>query len=117
MKLAAAELRRISLPLVSPFRTSFGVETERDILLVRIETPDADGWGECVAGIRPLYSSEYIDGAQHVMEHFLLPRLFALDDVDAHAVAPALHPIKGHAMAKAALEMAILDAQLRASGT
>jgi O-succinylbenzoate synthase len=117
VKLVAAELRRIALPLVSPFRTSFGVETDRDILLVRIETPEAEGWGECVAGTAPLYSSEFIDGAQHVMENFLLPRLFTAGDIDAHGVAPILHPIKGHAMAKAALEMAILDAQLRASGT
>jgi O-succinylbenzoate synthase len=51
------------------------------------------------------------------MENFLLPRLFAAADIDAHGVAPTLHPIKGHAMAKAALEMAILDAQLRSSGT
>jgi o-succinylbenzoate synthase len=116
LKLLAAELRRIELPLVSPFRTSFGIEDTRDILLVRVETPDGDGWGECVAGTAPLYSAEYADGAQHVIERFLLPRLFAVDDVDANAVGDLLRPIKGHAMAKAALEMAILDAQLRAAG-
>lgn len=116
MKLLAAELRRISLPLVAPFRTSFGVETERDILLIRVETPDAEGWGECVAGRDPLYSSEYIDGAQQVIERFLLPRLLGFSDIDAHQVAPMLHPVKGHAMAKGALEMAVLDAELRGAG-
>ncbi|MGH2808403.1 MAG: o-succinylbenzoate synthase [Actinomycetota bacterium] len=117
MKLVAVELRRIALPLVSPFRTSFGIETTRDILLVRVETPESEGWGECVAGAEPLYSAEFIDGAQYVTEHFLLPRLFAAGDIDAHAVAPVLRGIKGHPMAKGALEMAILDAQLRAAGT
>lgn len=116
MKLVAVELRRIGLPLVSPFRTSFGEETDRDILLVRVETPEAEGWGECVAGVEPLYSSEYIDGAQQVIERFLLPKLFAAGDIDASAVAPLLSGIKGHAMAKAAVEMAVLDAQLRAAG-
>ena len=117
MKINAVELRRISLPMVSPFRTSFGIETTRDILLVRVESPEAEGWGECVAGIEPLYSPEYVEGAQHVIERFLIPRLVALGDVDAHSVAPALHAVKGHPMAKAAVEMAVLDAQLRTAGT
>jgi O-succinylbenzoate synthase len=116
MKLSAVELRRIKLPLVAPFRTSFGTELERDILLVRVETPDSEGWGECVAAPEPLYSPEYADGAAYVIEHFLLPRLFDEPDVDAHAVAGLLRHIKGHPMAKGALEMAILDAQLRAAG-
>jgi len=49
VKLDAVELRRIRLPLVSPFRTSFGTETQKDALLVRAITPEAQGWGECVA--------------------------------------------------------------------
>ena len=116
MKINAVELRRIHLPLVAPFRTSFGIEKDRDILLIRVETPDAEGWGECVAGTAPLYSSEYIEGAEQVIERFLVPRLFGLDDVDAAAVAPTLAAVKGHAMAKGALEMAILDAELRVAG-
>jgi o-succinylbenzoate synthase len=116
MKLTGVELRRVALPLVSPFRTSFGTETARDVLLVRAVTPDAEGWGECVAMDAPLYSSEYVDGAQAVVRDFLLPRLFALDDVRAAGVGPALHAIKGHPMAKAAVETAVLDAELRAAG-
>ena len=58
MKLTGVELRRISLPLVSPFRTSFGTETTRDALLVRVVSTEAEGWGECVAMSGPLYSSE-----------------------------------------------------------
>ena len=50
MKLHAVELRRIHLPLVAPFETSFGVQTERDVLLVKAITDAGDGWGECVAG-------------------------------------------------------------------
>ena len=36
------ELRRIAMPLVSPFRTSFGSQTARDILLVRVDLADAE---------------------------------------------------------------------------
>jgi O-succinylbenzoate synthase len=114
VKITGVELRRVAMPLVSPFRTSFGTETARDVLLVRVVTPDAEGWGECVAMSQPLYSSEYADGAAEVIRRFLLPRLPA--EVDAQAASRAMAPVKGHRMAKAALETALLDAQLRASG-
>ena len=114
MKIEAVELRRIHLPLVSPFRTSFGTQTERDVLLIQVKGPDSDGWGECVAMSEPLYSAEYVDGAQAVIRDHLLPRLGLLPDVPAHGVAPALAAVKGHPMAKAALEMAVLDAELSA---
>ena len=116
VKLTALELRRIALPLVVPFRTSFGTQTDREILLVRAVTPDGDGWGECVALSEPLYSSEYVDGAEHVIRHHLAPRLFACDALTAATVAPALGAVRGHRMAKAALEAAVLDAELRAAG-
>ncbi|MBV9293599.1 MAG: o-succinylbenzoate synthase [Frankiales bacterium] len=116
MKLTAVELRRISLPLVAPFRTSFGTETTKDALLIRAITPDAEGWGECVAMDEPLYSYEHVDGAQDVVRRFLLPRLFAAGEVTAGQVASVLEPVKGHPMAKAAVEMALLDAELRQAG-
>lgn len=116
MKLDAFELRRIRMPLVGAFRTSFGVETERDILLVRALTPESEGWGECVAMSEPLYSSEFVDGAQEVIRRFLLPMLFSAGEISASAVGPTLEPIKEHRMAKAAVETAVLDAELRARG-
>ncbi|MFC4913782.1 o-succinylbenzoate synthase [Actinomadura gamaensis] len=115
MKIDGIELRRIAMPLVAPFRTSFGVETARDVLLVRVVTPDAEGWGECVAMDLPLYSSEYVEGAADVLRRFLIPAL-PRDGVDAHAVERALEPVKGHRMAKAALQTAVLDAELRTAG-
>lgn len=117
MRLERVELRRVRLPLRAPFRTSFGVETDRDILLLRAWTSVGDGWGECVAGSDPLYSSEYVDAAQHVLKHHLLPRLLGRDLGGAQDVAEMLKPVAGHRMAKAAVEMAVLDAQLRGSRT
>jgi O-succinylbenzoate synthase len=116
MKLEAVELRRIHLSLVAPFETSFGVQTQRDVLLVKAITTDGEGWGECVASEEPTYSSEYVDGAQHVLIHHLLPRLFERPGVAAEDVGEVLRPVHGHQMAKAAIEMAVLDAQLRARG-
>ncbi|MCS7475651.1 o-succinylbenzoate synthase [Umezawaea endophytica] len=116
MKLTGVELRRVRLPLVAPFRTSFGTQTARDVLLLRAVTDEAEGWGECVAMSDPLYSSEYVDAAADVLTRFLVPALGARGRLDANSVAPALEPFRGHRMAKAALEMAVLDAELRAEG-
>ncbi|MFE7108211.1 o-succinylbenzoate synthase [Streptomyces sp. NPDC057575] len=116
MKITGVELRTVEMPLVAPFRTSFGTETVREVLLVRVVTDEGEGWGECGAGTAPLYSSQYTRGAADVLERFLVPALAAVPGLDAHRVAPALSAFKGHRMAKAALETAVLDAELRARG-
>jgi len=116
MRIEAVDLRRINIPMIAPFRVSFGVEHHRDILLIRVVADGAEGWGECVAMSRPLYSPEYVDGAEDVIRRHMLPRLFEAGDVAADQVAEILRPIHGHPMAKAALEMAILDTELRGAG-
>lgn len=114
--LEAIELRVLHMPLVSPFTTSFGTETVREVIIVRARTSDGDGWGEIVTQQAPLYSSEYTQGAWDVTQRFLAPAL-----LDAGTLAPAdvsrlLDPFVGHRMAKAGLELAVLDAALRAQG-
>ena len=116
MKIEGFELRRVAMPLVSPFRTSFGTQTERDILLVKAVTDAAEGWGECVTLPDPVYSPEYTEGAVDVLKRFFIPALAAHGVADANAVGEALRAFKGHRMAKAVLETAVLDAELRAEG-
>ncbi len=116
MRLQQIELRRIALDLVTPFRTSFGEETHRDVLLVRVVTDQGDGWGECVAGNEPFYSAEYVEGSAAVIRDHLWPMLRRADLPSAHSVGQVLSKVKGHRMSKAALEMAVLDAELRAEG-
>jgi O-succinylbenzoate synthase len=111
------ELRRVHLPLVRPFRTSFGTAAERETTIVRVTTASAEGWAECAAEPDPLYSSEFLDGCDLVIRDHLIPRLQALGDrLTAEHVATALAPVKGHPMSKAVLETAILDAQLKETG-
>ena len=116
MKLSEVELRRLKLPLVSPFRTSFGTQTGRDVLVVKVTSPEAEGWAECSALEDPVYSPEYVQGAAEMMTRYLIPALRDSGDVRAETVAPTLAFVKGHRMAKAALETAILDAELKARG-
>src|SRR5258708_20892076 len=116
MKLEAVELRRIRISVLAPFETSFGTQSERDILIIKAITDVGEGWGECVAGEEPDYSSEYVEAAQHVLVHHLLPPLLARPSLTAADVAVLLRRFHGHGMAKALMEMAVLDAELRLRG-
>ncbi|KAA0960009.1 o-succinylbenzoate synthase [Microbacterium sp. ANT_H45B] len=121
MHIDRVELITVRMPLVHPFTTSFSTQTERRPLLVRVtasrEGRTVTGWGECVALFDPSYSPEYLDGAREMLRRFLVPSLLewqaAGRTVSAETVAAATAHVVGHRMAKAALEMAVLDAGLR----
>ena len=114
MKLKEIELRIIHLPLVRPFRTSFGTQTSREVLMVKVVNENGTtGWAECVAMSEPLYSPEYVAGCLDLMKNFLIPALKSKPEITAEDVPVILKPFLGGQMAKASLETAILDAQLR----
>ncbi len=111
------ELREVALPLVRPFRTSFGEEREKRAILVRVLTDHDEGWGECVASSEPRYSEEWLDGAWSVLERHLCPGLLRNPRVERPEDAGAtLSWVRGHRMAKASLDAAALDAYLRNRG-
>lgn len=112
MRVTHVRLHRLRLPLATPFRTAHGRDTYRNALLVEVIGPEAEGWGECVAETDPSYTAEYTDGAAHVMTEFLLPRLNGAS-VHASELHRTFSPIKGHPMAKAGIEAAVLDAECR----
>lgn len=117
MRLHRLTLHHLQLPLVSPFTTSFGTQTERHLYLVEAtvegRSGPVTGWGECVALPDPVYSPEYLDGCAAVTQRWLAPSLFAVTDLTAETVAHHLRHVVANPMAKAAVEMAVLDAQLR----
>jgi O-succinylbenzoate synthase len=109
------ELREISLALREPFRISSGVESRRRILLVRLAGEGVEGWGECVAGEHPNYGPETVDTAWLAICTWLAPRLLGRSFAAPDLVQPALERnIRGHNMAKAALEMAAWELAARA---
>ena len=113
MKIEAIHIREVNMPLAFPFETSFGVTTGRRILLVELEADGLRSWGECVAGEHPYFSDEMVDTAWHITETELAPRLLN-KEVESGRDCPALfEQVRGHRMAKAALENAVweMDAQ------
>lgn len=122
MRIDEVELRVVALPLRTPFVAAHGTVAVRTAVLVRVAGPDGEGWGECAALPEPTYTAEFTDGALLALREHLVPRLF---DAAAHrstglgaaGVAAALAGVVGHPMAKAAIELALLDAEGWATGT
>ncbi len=107
LRLERVEVRRVSLPLRFPFETSVGRTTTKRFLLVSVFADGVAGHAECVADVDPFYLPETNDTALHVLRDFLVPMAFALDLASPGDVLPALTRVRGHEMAKAALEMAV----------
>jgi o-succinylbenzoate synthase len=110
------EVRRLSLPLVHPFETSFARVTEKNFFLVSVSAQGTTGYGEAVADDDPYYLPETNATVLHVLRDFLVPLLFTLDVHHPRAVSPAFARIRGHEMAKAALEMAVWELHARFLG-
>ena len=105
--LDALELVRVRLPLVRAMTSGHGTESMRDVVLVRAVGADGvEGWGECSALEAPTYTGEYTAGAWAMLRDVLGPAV----------VAGRLGVVRGHPMASAAVELAVTDRWLRATG-
>ncbi|HEY6763190.1 MAG TPA: o-succinylbenzoate synthase [Candidatus Sulfotelmatobacter sp.] len=111
MKIEAITLREIGMPLVHFFETSFGRTYHRRILLITVHCQGIDGWGECIAGEDPFYSSEWIESSWATISSYLVPAILG-KEIEAGRETPFLMAkIRGHRMAKAAIENAVWDAE------
>lgn len=113
MRLRRVTLREIRMKLVAPFEISVDRIESRRIVLVEADADGVVGWGECVAGETPAYSPETTETAWHILRDFLWPLLRDKDFAAAADVWPMLAWVRGHNMAKAALEAAIWDAEAK----
>ncbi|RZU39844.1 O-succinylbenzoate synthase [Edaphobacter modestus] len=109
LNIDAIHMREINMPLAHPFETSFGLTTSRRILLVELESEGLTAWGECVAGEHPYFSDEMIDTAWIITETELAPRLLDANPEGGGDVPEIFKQVRGHRMAKAALENAVWD--------
>lgn len=110
MEIATIHARELSMQLVAPFRTSFGVTHNRRILLLEVcSTDGVSGWGELTAAEGPFYNSETTDTAWIVLRKYLAPLLLRKPIDTPEDARPAMEAVRGHEMAKAALETAVWD--------
>jgi o-succinylbenzoate synthase len=116
MKIDRVELLELRMPLVHFFETSFGRTTNRRIVLVRAEAEGLAGWGEVTCGETPFYSHETPDTAWHILRDFLIPWALEKSWDSPQEIAWRFGPVRGHNMAKAALENALWDIEAQRQG-
>ncbi len=109
MKIERIELFHLKMPLVRPFVTSVARYTDREMLIVRAESGGVSGWGEVPAPAAPFYSPETSQTAWHIIRDFLAPRLKDREFAGPGPVSELFSFVRGHPMAKAGIEMAVLD--------
>lgn len=109
MKIERLEIYHVRMPLVHFFETSFGREHERESLVVRVMAEGLSGWGECPASATPSYSYETVQTAWHVVRDFLAPKLRGAEIASPGPISELFSFVRGHNMAKAGIEMAVLD--------
>jgi O-succinylbenzoate synthase len=116
VRIERVELRLVKLPLVHFFETSFGRIDDKHFILVRVEGDGVVGYGECVADVDPYYSAETNDTCWHIITSFIAPRVVGAEFAHPREVFAALKAIRGHNMAKAAVEMAAWDLYAKQRG-
>jgi O-succinylbenzoate synthase len=116
MRIREVILRELRMQLIAPFETSFGKSDVRRVLLVEANVDGMSGWGECVAGENPGYSPETTETAWHILRDHLWALAKDKDLASAADLWQLLEPVRGHNMAKAALEAALWDAEAKQKG-
>ncbi len=116
MKLEKFHLYQLSMPLLTPFETSFGRIDRRECLLVEVHSAGLIGFGECPADRDPGYCYETTGTAWHILSEFILPELLGADVDGPEDFQQRMAPVRGHQMAKAGLEMALWDLLGKAQG-
>jgi O-succinylbenzoate synthase len=109
MKITKVTLRHVSMPLRSPFETSFGRSKARDCLILEAQAGDLTGYGECVADRDPGYSEETVQTTWHILSDFILPAVLDKDLGSAQELQQRMDFVRGNRMAKAGVEMALWD--------
>jgi O-succinylbenzoate synthase len=109
MRIERLELLHLRLPLVHFFETSFGRVYDHEVLIVRAESEGLVGYGEVPASAAPRYSYETVHTAWHVIRDFLAAKLKGQEIGGPGPISELFDFVRGHNMAKAGIEMALLD--------
>src|SRR5438445_3566691 len=116
MRIREITLQEVRMKLVASFESSMDRTVVRRIVLVQADVDGVIGWAECVAGETPYYSPETADTAWLILRDFLWPMIKGKEFANAGEVWELLTRVRGHNMAKAALEAAVWDAEAKQKG-
>lgn len=108
---------RLEMPLKHPFETSFGKLMTRDFLIVSATSGDITGYGESTAFPLPFYNEESTETVLYILKKLIIPQVLKMEKLEhPEDLDPIFQSVKGHRMAKAALEGAVWDLYCKKKG-
>ncbi len=116
IRIEAAELRIVSLPLVTPFVISTGTMTGKTFPLLVLKGEGLEGIAEGVMDPTPDYLEETVPAAMAFLRDVLLPAIVGKRFASPYELGPILAPWRGNRMAKAVVEMALWDLWAKSLG-
>jgi len=111
MHIEAVTLRKLKMRLKAPFETSFGITRDRTVVLVELLADGVTGWAEVTTTEGPFFNSETPETAWLIIRGFLVPLLLGKDVVSASEIPSIFAAIRGHEMARAAVENGLWDVE------
>jgi O-succinylbenzoate synthase len=109
LKIESIELHHLSIPFVNPFKFASGTKLTHSCILIAVKSNGLTGWGECPAFEEPYYTCETLTTANYILTNFLIPSLLGKNLNSPQDVLLYFSKVRGHPMAKAALECAVWD--------
>ncbi|WGG44912.1 o-succinylbenzoate synthase [Rossellomorea sp. DA94] len=117
MKIESITLHIISMPLKKPFVTHLQTVKDREGIIVEVRDIDGMcGLGEGVAFSTPWYTEETVKTSFHMLKDVLIPLMNSKTFYHPGEIGKRFEAVRGNAMAKAALEMALWDLYARKQG-
>ncbi|AFZ47030.1 o-succinylbenzoic acid (OSB) synthetase [Cyanobacterium stanieri PCC 7202] len=109
MKIERIDLYYLEIPFIYLFKTN-GINIDsHSCLIVKIYSDGLIGYGECPTFNEPFYNYETITTAHHILTDFLIPLLLQKNINSPQEITQILSPVRGHQMAKSALDCAVWD--------
>jgi O-succinylbenzoate synthase len=109
MNIERIELQQLVMPLLSPFETSFGRQSEKSFILVSVYGEGVTGYAESVSLAFPFYNEETTETTWYMLEQFLIPMVFNSSIAHPDDLSLLFKPIRRNYMARASLEGAVWD--------
>lgn len=114
MKIKQAELFKIRLPVLAPFRTGFGVVTERILVWVKLTDENGlVGYGESANLELPFYEPEYNDSMMLLLKKYLIPKIIDKNINTIQDLEGVFSVIKANNFAKTVVEAAFWHLEMQ----
>jgi len=109
MRIDALTVFHVAMPLIDPWKTSFGEMTSVESVLVRLVSDGEEGWGEAAPYAMPQFCPEWSAGCFQLIADIFRPVLVGKEIGSGAELQARLGSFKGNHFAKAAIDLAWWD--------